>query len=115
MSKNRGDKDVTDAGPDVLRFFRLHARVYALGVAVLFLVDLAVTGGWWFFWPVLAWGFLVLLHYLYLKSIRVDSDWADERTTRILDKAYDLGHIEDIRQRYEGANPPARNGRKAEE
>ena len=115
MSEHRGERDWTAAEADKLRFFRLHARAYALGAAILILVDLAVSGGWWFFWPVLAWGFLVLVHYLYLKSIRVDSHWAEERATRILDKAYDLGHIEDIRQRYEGENPLARNDRKAED
>jgi hypothetical protein len=112
MSEHRGERDRTAAEADKLRFFRLHARAYGLGAAILILVDLAVSGGWWFFWPVLAWGFLVLVHYLYLKSIRVDGDWADERATRVLDKAYDLGHIEDIRQRYEGTDSPARENRK---
>jgi hypothetical protein len=115
MSEYRDERDGTGAEPDLLRYFRLHVRAYALGTAVLVLVDLTVTGGWWFFWPVLAWGLLVLVHYLYLKSIRVDSRWAEERAGRILDKAYDLGHIEDIRRRYEGTDPPARDGRKSED
>ena len=115
MSEHRGERDRTGAKPDQPRFFRLHALVYALGAAVLVLVDFAVTGGWWFFWPVMAWGLLVLVHFLYLKSIRVDSRWAEERASRILDKAYDLGHIEDIRQRYDGGKPPGRDSGKAED
>ncbi len=115
MSEHRSERDNSGAGMDQLQFFRFHALAYVLGVAVLVLVDLAVTAGWWFFWPVLAWGFVVLVHYLYLKSIRVDSRWAEERASQVLDKAYDLGHIEDIRQRYEGAKPPGPNGRGAED
>jgi hypothetical protein len=115
MDEKRGEKGMTGADLDALRYFRLHARVYALGAAVLFLFDLVVSGGWWFFWPVFGWGILVLLHYLYLKSIRVDSDWAEDRTTQIIEKAYDVGHIQDIRQRYEGASPPVRGGDKAED
>ena len=99
----------------ILRYFRLHVLGYVLGVSLLVLLDLAVSEGWWFFWPSLGWGFLVLLHYLYLKSIRVDGKWAEDRTMRILDKAYDLGHIEDIRQRYDGASPPVRGGDQAED
>ena len=115
MSEHGGEGDGTGAKSDPLRFFRLHACAYALGVAVLVLVDLAVTGGSWFFWPVLAWSLLVLVHYLYLKSTRVDSRWAEERAGRVLDKAYDLGHIEDIRQRYDGAKPQARDGQGTED
>lgn len=115
IDEKRGDKGTTGADPDVLRYFRLHVLVYVLGTAVLVLLDLALSEGWWFFWPSLGWGFLVLLHYLYLKSIRVDSQWAEDRAAQILDKAYDLGHIEDIHQRYEDANPPVRGRDQAED
>ena len=115
MSEQRGEHDRPGAEPDSLRVFRLHAVAYALGSALLVLVDFAVTVGWWFFWPVVAWGLLVLVHFLYLKSIRVDSRWAEERASRILDKAYDLGHIEDIHQRYDGGKPPGRDSGKAED
>ena len=115
MSEHRSEGDRTGPGADPLRLFRLHAGAYAFGAAVLVLVDLTVTGEWWFFWPVLVWGLVVLLHYLYLKSMRVDSRWAEERAGRILDKAYDLGHIEDIQKRYEDTKPPARGGQGKED
>ncbi len=115
MSEQRGERDQSGADVDPKAVFGLHAFAYALGAGLLVLVDLAFTEGWWFFWPVMAWGLVVLVHYLYLKSVHVDSRWVEERADRVLDKAYDLGHIEDIRQRYKNKNPAARNNRRVED
>jgi len=38
------------------RALRTHAWVYALVNAMLFVIDAMTPGGWWFFWPLLAWG-----------------------------------------------------------
>ncbi len=85
------------------RYLRLHARAYAVAAVIFLLVDLVASDGWWFFWPVLVWGSVVFLHYMYVKSVSIDDDWAARRTREIGDRAYDLGHIEDIRKRYQGA------------
>ncbi len=94
------------------RYLRPHARAYAVAAVIFLLVDLVASEGWWFFWPVLVWGSVVFLHYMYVKSVRIDDDWAARRTREIGDRAYDLGHIEDIRKRYQGA---ARRGDKAKD
>ena len=88
------------------RYLRPHARAYALAAVIFLLVDLVGSEGWWFFWPVLIWGSVVLLHYMYVKIVNIDDDWAAERTREIGGRAYDLGHIEDIRKRYQGAVRP---------
>jgi hypothetical protein len=85
---------------------RPHACAYGLGSVIFLVVDLLASEGRWFYWPVLVWGFVVLLHYIYVKSVSIDTDWAARRTTEVADRAYDLSHIEDIRKRYEGAAPP---------
>ena len=85
------------------RTLRWHACAYAVGSVVLIVVDFAASEGWWFFWPVLAWGCAVLLHYIHVKTISIDEGWAADRTTEVVGKAYDLSHIESIRDRYEGA------------
>lgn len=100
---------------DASRYFRLHLRAYLLGTGVLILVDLAVFDGWWFFWPILAWGILVLLHHLYVKSTRVDSDWADARAVEVRFRAYDLGHIESIQERYKDGAPTGRDKAKTKD
>lgn len=88
------------------RLFRLHLRAYALGAPAVVLVDLVVSDGWWFFWPILVWGLLLAAHYLFAASLGVDDDWAQRRADEVADKAYDFSHIEDIRQRYESVKEP---------
>ncbi len=98
------------------RTLRRHAYAYAVGSVVLIVVDFAASEGWWFFWPVVAWGCAVLLHYIHVKSISIDDGWAADRATEVVGKAYDLGHIESIRDRYKGARssrgcrPEAKDG-----
>lgn len=86
---------------------RRHVVAYAALSGVMILINLLTPGLWWSFWPVLIWGTLVFLHYIYVKSTRVDDDWAAQRATEVTHRAYDLGHIEDIRERYAGARPAA--------
>jgi hypothetical protein len=87
------------------RALRRHLRTYAVIGATLFLIDLSTPGPWWFYWPALGWGIAVAAHWLYVKSITIDDEWAAERTAEIRQKAYDLGHIEDIETRYEERRP----------
>ncbi|MFQ5773717.1 MAG: 2TM domain-containing protein [Kiloniellaceae bacterium] len=108
MNETRGDDGKSGASRKAVRYLRLHARAYALGTVVLFLVDLITPGPWWFFWPAFAWGALVFLHYMYVKSISADDEWAAHRAAEVADRAYDLGHIENIRDRYERANSGGR-------
>jgi hypothetical protein len=83
-----------------IRYFRPHAWVY--GIALLAAAVLAlISGGLWFFWPLMVWTILFLLHLLVVKSASVSDDWVAERAAKTAVKAYDLGHIESIRERQE--------------
>lgn len=103
-------------GPGILelatRFFRLHAWAY--GVAVLLALTQALRSvEWWFFWPLMVWTVLFLLHFLVVKSLGVSNDWVAERAEKTAKKAFDISHIESIRESYEksvsrsGTNEPA--------
>ncbi len=81
--------------------FRVHVVAYAIGNGLLFLIDLLTPGSWWFFWPMFGWGIGVAMHWLYVRSVNIDDEWAERRTEDIRQKAYDAGHIEDIEKRYE--------------
>ncbi len=81
---------------------------YAAVNGALFLIDLLTPGPWWFLWPVFGWGVVAAAHWLYVKSVNIDDDWAERRTEDIRQKAYDAGHIEDIEKRYAGTNRPVR-------
>ncbi len=85
---------------DAVRGFRVHVFAYAIGNGLLVLIDLLTPGSWWFFWPMFGWGIGVAMHWLYVKSVNMDDDWAEQRTEDIRQKAYDAGHIEDIEKRY---------------
>ena len=99
------------------RRLRRHVLAYAAVNGALFLIDLLTPGSWWFLWPMLGWGVAVAAHWLYVKSVHIDDDWAQQRTEDIRLQAYDLGHIEDIEKRHEqakarrrpGAGPPDKN------
>ena len=65
------------------------------------LLNLQIGNIWWAFWPLLASGFLLALHYLAYKSFTLDEAWVDERTQELNLKSYDRSHIEDLKSRHE--------------
>lgn len=86
------------------RSLQIHSRVYAAVTALFVIGNLVLANGAWFLWPVLAWGFFVFIHYLYVKSLTIDNRWVQRRARDVTETAYDAGHIEDIRKRYRDGN-----------
>ncbi len=81
------------------RYFRPHAWTY--GSAMLLALMLALGAvELWLFWPMMAWTVLFLIHFLVVKSLNIDSDWVAERTEKTAMKAFDISHIETIRESY---------------
>ncbi len=109
--------DETAERDRAVRRLRRHILAYAAVNGALFLIDLLTPGPWWFLWPMFGWGVALAAHWLYVKSVTIDEDWAQQWTEDIRLQAYDLGHIEDIAQRHEkaearrrpGAGPPDKN------
>lgn len=83
------------------RSFRWHACGFLALNLGLTAVNMAVGGGWWAFWPLLATGLLLLLHYMLAKASTVDERWAEERARELTIKSYDRSHIESIRERQQ--------------
>lgn len=88
-----------------MRSFRIHLFAYGAGAAAFLLVALMSSDVSWFFWPAIVWGALVAFHYMYVKSLTIDNRWADRRAADVVEKAYDLGHIEDIHKRHDDPPP----------
>ncbi|MBT5110240.1 MAG: 2TM domain-containing protein [Rhodospirillaceae bacterium] len=83
--------------------FRVHGAVY-LGVnAALFILDWAIGGAWWFHFTALIWGFVLVIHFLVMKTFSVDENWADERSAKLRHGSYDVGHIIQISDDYNDA------------
>ncbi len=82
------------------RYFQPHAWAYGSAVLVAFMLALDAVE-LWLFWPMMVWTILFLLHFLVVKSLNIDSDWVAERTEKTAMKAFDISHIESIRESYE--------------
>ncbi len=102
--------DETAERDRAIRRLRRHILAYAAVNGALFLIVLLTPGPWWFLWPMFGWGVAVAAHWLYVKSVNIDDDWAQQRTEDIRLQAYDLGHIEDIEKRHEKAEGRHRPG-----
>jgi len=109
--------DETTERDRAFRRLRRHVLIYAAVIGALFLIDLLTPGPLWFLWPMFGWGFALAAHWLYVKSVNIDDDWAQRKTEDIRLQAHDLGHIEDFEQRHEkaearrqpDAGPPDKN------
>lgn len=99
-------------------WLKRHLLAYA-GIAAASLLVNAVTfaGQLWAIWPLMIFGTLAGVHYLYVRSVYVDEDWVDERAEDLRMKSYDFDHIRDIQRRYEeridgpGSSPDERDER----
>ena len=95
------------------RRYRPHAWAYGCVVLPAVLLMLFLPA-WWLFWPIMAWTFVFAVHFLLVRSLEVSGDWVEERVARTADKAYDIGHIEDIRDSYEASVARAEGARRPE-
>lgn len=91
------------------QYFRPHAWAY--GIALFLAAILAlISGALWFFWPLMVWTILFLIHYLVVKSLNIDGNWVAARTEKTAMKAFDISHIQTIREKFETQNPGAVRG-----
>lgn len=83
------------------RLYRWHVLAYGISMSILIVANIFIGGGWWSFWPMIAWSLVLSLHFFYYKSVTVDEAWAQERTDDLRLRSYDLGHIQDIEDRVD--------------
>jgi hypothetical protein len=79
------------------RAFRRHLFSFVLGNCVLTAINVYTGAPWWSFWPLIAWGLLLMIHYLFFRAATVEDAWVEERILDLRAKSYDLGHIDVIR------------------
>ncbi len=80
------------------RAFRPHLYAYLIVNAGLTALNVYAGAPWWAVWPLVLWGMLLMLHFLYYRATSVDEAWVEERTLDLHSKSYDMGHIDDIRE-----------------
>ncbi|MBE0624390.1 MAG: 2TM domain-containing protein [Burkholderiales bacterium] len=79
------------------RAYRRHLYAYVLGNCALSAVNVYTGSPWWAFWPLIAWGLVLMIHFLVFRAATVDDSWVDERVQDLRGKSYDLGHMDVIR------------------
>ena len=47
-------------------------------------------------WPLLIWYLLFSLHFLLVRTLTANDEWADERADKLRRHAYDFQHVKDI-------------------
>jgi hypothetical protein len=62
------------------------------------IVCLRVTWMPWMplFWPLVIWYVVFSLHFLLVRSLTANDEWADERADKLRRHAYDFQHVKDI-------------------
>lgn len=82
---------------------RWHVGAFVAVNVVLGLINAAIGGGWWAFWPLLGTALLLAAHYFFFKALTVGDGWVDERVQELNLKSYDRSHIEDLKKRLGAA------------
>ena len=78
-----------------------HCVAYAAVIGLLLAVNvLSFSGYLWTFWPAFGWGIVLLVHYLYVRTIHIEDEWVDERVDDLRMNSYDFDHIYTIRGRF---------------
>jgi len=80
--------------------FRAHGLICICVNVLMFILDWVVGGAWWFHFVTLIWVFLLVIHFLGMKTFNVDESWAEERSAKLRYDSYDLGHIMQISNDY---------------
>ncbi len=70
-----------------LRGFYGHLIVYIVVITLLFFIDLATGGNWWFYWPALGWGIGITLHGASVGlGGKFGAKWEEKKTREIMEK-----------------------------
>jgi hypothetical protein len=64
MDQEQQRYDRAHARVQALKGFYIHASAYVLVNIALFVINVLVGGGWWFYWPLLGWGIGLGVHAL---------------------------------------------------
>lgn len=91
------------------RWFRYHVVAYLAGNGLLYLINRATSESWWAFWPLFAWSILLACHFFFIRSVRADDTWAEERAARLRAKSYDIDHIRAIERSFRSGTMPGRH------
>ena len=85
----------------LIRALPIHMTAYGIVATLAAMVQIFSPVSFSLLKPMLFWAMLLIPHYLYVRAVNIDQEWADERSSTITYNATDLSHIDDIKQRFE--------------
>jgi len=91
------------------RWLRVHLVLFSTFVLLLFILKPFEGDTPVYFWLPFAWGLFTAIHFFVVSTLTVDDAWTEERILDLKVRSYDLGHMEDIRERHEDLHPSAVN------
>jgi hypothetical protein len=76
-----------------LKGFYTHLAVYLVVNLGLFLIDLAIGGGWWFYWPLIGLGTAVAIHAVVVFGIegRLGRGWENRKIRALMEQEQGAG------------------------
>ncbi len=96
-----GKDESSPANERIAGYLPWHILTYCAVLLAVALLQFLAPGNWGVFWPMMIWAIVLLIHLLVVKARSAGQKWADERSSRILQNATDLSHIEAVRERHE--------------
>ena len=85
----------------LIRALPFHMAAYGIVATLAAIIQIFAPVSFSLLKPMLFWAMLLIPHYLYVRAVNIDQEWADERSSTITYNATDLSHIDDIKQRFE--------------
>lgn len=73
-----------------------HGLLFGAAVIMLITARATFAPGVPLFWPILIWYVIFSLHFLLVRSLTANDEWADERADKVRRHAYDFQHVKDI-------------------
>jgi hypothetical protein len=75
MDQEQRRYDRAHARVQTLKGFYIHASAYVLVNIALFVINVLVGGGWWFYWPLIGWGIGLGVHALAVFGFSGGGPW----------------------------------------
>ena len=90
MDQERERYERARARVGALKGFYIHTTVFVLVNLALFVINVMVGGGWWFYWPLLGWGIGLGVHALGVFGFGgggpFGRDWEERKIREFMDK-----------------------------
>ncbi|MBU1118822.1 2TM domain-containing protein [Patescibacteria group bacterium] len=71
-----------------LKAFYSHLIAYVTVNVVLFIINFAIGGGWWFYWVTIFWGIALIFHAIdvLIKGKFLGKNWEEKKVKKLMEE-----------------------------